>query len=84
MTSSWYIYLFLKASLTAYISTENEKRLGRIIKSKYDTDYFIIDKFPMDLRPFYTMPDPNNPVGILLLLVFRIHSTASAGAVKLL
>jgi hypothetical protein len=58
----------MKASLTAYISTENEKRLGRIVKAKYDTDYFIIDKFPMDLRPFYTMPDPNNPVGIFLLL----------------
>jgi hypothetical protein len=57
----------MKASLTAYISTENEKRLGRIVKAKYDTDYFIIDKFPMDLRPFYTMPDPNKPVGIFLL-----------------
>ena len=58
----------MKASLNAYISTENEKRLGRIVKAKYDTDYFIIDKFPMDLRPFYTMPDPNNPVGTFLLL----------------
>ncbi|KAI0307818.1 aspartyl-tRNA synthetase [Multifurca ochricompacta] len=44
------------------INTENEKRLGRIVKAKYDTDYFIIDKFPMDLRPFYTMPDPNDPL----------------------
>ncbi|KAH8988849.1 aspartyl-tRNA synthetase [Lactarius akahatsu] len=43
------------------INTENEKRLGRIVKAKYDTDYFIIDKFPMELRPFYTMPDPSNP-----------------------
>ncbi|KAI0257542.1 aspartate-tRNA ligase [Lactifluus subvellereus] len=43
------------------INTENEKRLGQIVKAKYDTDYFIIDKFPMGLRPFYTMPDPNNP-----------------------
>ncbi|THH16744.1 hypothetical protein EW146_g3944 [Bondarzewia mesenterica] len=43
------------------INTENEKRLGRIVKAKYDTDYFIIDKFPMELRPFYTMPDPENP-----------------------
>ncbi|CAL1695944.1 unnamed protein product [Somion occarium] len=43
------------------INTENEKRLGRIIKAKYDTDYFIIDKFPMELRPFYTMPDPEDP-----------------------
>ncbi|KAF8807456.1 aspartate-tRNA ligase [Phlegmacium glaucopus] len=43
------------------ISTENEKRLGRLIKIKYDTDYYIIDKFPMALRPFYTMPDPEDP-----------------------
>ena len=43
-------------------STENEKRLGKIVKKKYDTDYFIIDKFPLELRPFYTMPDPTNPV----------------------
>ncbi|KZV71308.1 aspartyl-tRNA synthetase [Peniophora sp. CONT] len=43
------------------INTENEKKLGRIVKEKYDVDYYIIDKFPMALRPFYTMPDPNNP-----------------------
>ncbi|KAL0951109.1 hypothetical protein HGRIS_007846 [Hohenbuehelia grisea] len=43
------------------IDTENEKRLGRIIKAKYDIDYYIIDKFPMALRPFYTMPDPEDP-----------------------
>ena len=44
------------------LSTENEKRLGRIIKAKYKTDYFIVDKFPLALRPFYTMPDPTDPV----------------------
>ncbi|KAF8168047.1 hypothetical protein B0H34DRAFT_684017 [Crassisporium funariophilum] len=43
------------------ISTENEKKLGRLVKAKYDTDYYIIDKFPMALRPFYTMPDPEDP-----------------------
>ncbi|KAF9015195.1 aspartate-tRNA ligase [Cyathus striatus] len=43
------------------INTENEKKLGTIIKAKYDIDYYIIDKFPMALRPFYTMPDPENP-----------------------
>ncbi|TFL06520.1 hypothetical protein BDV98DRAFT_559551 [Pterulicium gracile] len=43
------------------INTENEKRLGRIVRAKYETDYFIIDKFPMELRPFYTMPDPEDP-----------------------
>jgi len=42
------------------INTTNERRLGRIIKKKYDIDYYIIDKFPAELRPFYTMPDPKD------------------------
>lgn len=42
-------------------STENEKLLGRLVREKYKTDYFILDKFPLAIRPFYTMPDPVNP-----------------------
>lgn len=44
------------------LSTPNEKLLGRLVKAKYDTDFYILDKFPLAIRPFYTMPDPNNPV----------------------
>ncbi|GAA6012722.1 hypothetical protein JCM8202_003425 [Rhodotorula sphaerocarpa] len=43
------------------MSTSSEKALGKIIKSKYNTDYYIIDKFPLEIRPFYTMPDPSDP-----------------------
>nr|KAG5688865.1 hypothetical protein BaRGS_005240 [Batillaria attramentaria] len=42
------------------LSTPNEKLLGRLVKAKYDTDFFILDKFPLAVRPFYTMPDPTN------------------------
>jgi aspartyl-tRNA synthetase len=56
------IVLFSKATADLRHSTENEKRLGRIVRAKYETDYFIIDKFPMELRPFYTMPDAEDPV----------------------
>jgi len=42
------------------LSTPNEKLLGRLVKDKYDTDFYILDKFPLAIRPFYTMPDPNN------------------------
>lgn len=45
----------------ADLSTPNEKFLGRLVKEKYDTDFYILDKFPLCIRPFYTMPDPNNP-----------------------
>lgn len=43
------------------LTTPAEKLLGRLVKAKYDTDFFILDKFPMAVRPFYTMPDPEDP-----------------------
>jgi aspartyl/asparaginyl-tRNA synthetase len=55
-------------------STVNEKRLGSIVKRMYDTDYFIVDEFPLNLRPFYTMPDPTDPVSLAcsLFLIFSL------------
>lgn len=43
------------------LSTEIERQLGRLIKAKYDTDFYILDKFPLAIRPFYTMPDCDMP-----------------------
>lgn len=43
------------------LSTENEKKLGDIVRVKYDTDFFFMDKYPLAVRPFYTMPCPENP-----------------------
>ncbi|GAV52027.1 hypothetical protein ZYGR_0AG00180 [Zygosaccharomyces rouxii] len=43
------------------LSTENEKFLGKIVREKYDTDFYILDKFPLEVRPFYAMPDPEDP-----------------------
>ncbi|CAL1678663.1 unnamed protein product [Lasius platythorax] len=43
------------------LSTPDEKLLGKLVKIKYDTDFYILDKYPLAVRPFYTMPDPNNP-----------------------
>jgi aspartyl-tRNA synthetase len=43
------------------LSTVNEKKLGDIVKEKYNTDFFFMDKYPLSVRPFYTMPDPQNP-----------------------
>jgi len=42
------------------LSTPNEKFLGKLVKAKYHTDFYILDKFPLAVRPFYTMPDPND------------------------
>lgn len=43
------------------LNTENERKLGAIVKRKFKTDFFMLDKFPLEVRPFYTMPDPNRP-----------------------
>lgn len=43
------------------LSTPDEKLLGRLVKAKYDTDFYILDKYPLAVRPFYTMPDPEDP-----------------------
>jgi len=42
------------------LTTANEKLLGKLVFEKYDTDFYILDKFPLAVRPFYTMPDPND------------------------
>jgi nondiscriminating aspartyl-tRNA synthetase len=43
------------------LGTRDEIQLGRVIKEKYKTDYYVLDKFPVSARPFYAMPDPFNP-----------------------
>eukprot|EP00127_Corallochytrium_limacisporum_P005326 Clim_evm2s203 gene=Clim_evmTU2s203 len=43
------------------LSTANERFLGKLVREKYGTDFYILDKFPLEVRPFYTMPDPENP-----------------------
>ena len=43
------------------LGTRDEVQLGRVIKQKLGTDYYILDKFPANARPFYAMNDPNDP-----------------------
>ncbi|OKL60696.1 Aspartate--tRNA ligase, cytoplasmic [Talaromyces atroroseus] len=42
-------------------TTAMEKKLGQIIREKYDTDFYVLDRFPMAVRPFYTKADPKDP-----------------------
>lgn len=43
------------------MSTDNEKQLGRIVREKYDTDFYMLYGYPTNARPFYTMLDPHDP-----------------------
>lgn len=38
-----------------------ELALGAAVKEKYKTDFFMLDKYPSTIRPFYTMPDAEDP-----------------------
>ncbi|KAJ3012449.1 UNVERIFIED_CONTAM: aspartate--tRNA ligase dps1 [Siphonaria sp. JEL0065] len=40
------------------MNTAQEVRLGQLVREKYNTDFYMLDKFPLAIRPFYTMPDP--------------------------
>lgn len=42
------------------MNTEKEKMLGKLVREKYDTDFFTLTHFPSAIRPFYTMVDPND------------------------
>lgn len=42
------------------LSTRAERELGRLVKERFNTDYYILDKFPASARPFYTMPDADD------------------------
>ncbi|CAI2361444.1 unnamed protein product [Moneuplotes crassus] len=43
------------------LGTENEEKLGKIVKKKYKTDFFIVYNYPAEARPFYSMINPNDP-----------------------
>ncbi|KAK0111129.1 hypothetical protein ONS95_001505 [Cadophora gregata] len=52
---------FVNVSDTEDMSTPQEKALGALVRKKFNTDFYVLDKFPIDARPFYAMPDPENP-----------------------
>ncbi|PWA87034.1 class II aminoacyl-tRNA and biotin synthetases superfamily protein [Artemisia annua] len=43
------------------LNTETERTLGKLVLEKYDTEFYILHRYPLAVRPFYTMPCPDNP-----------------------
>ncbi|KFY78560.1 hypothetical protein V499_02304 [Pseudogymnoascus sp. VKM F-103] len=60
LSDGWTDELGNPPSDTEDLSTRAEIRLGQLVREKYQSDYYILDKFPASARPFYTMPDPGN------------------------
>jgi len=53
------------------LSTVNEKKVGELIKEKYKSDLFIIDQYPLNVRPFYTMPSDTIPYSNSFDMIFK-------------
>lgn len=44
------------------MSTPQEKALGEVVRTKYKTDFYVVDKFPETARPFYAKVDETGTV----------------------
>lgn len=43
------------------LNTEIERKLGQLVLEKYGTEFYILHRYPLAVRPFYTMPCYDNP-----------------------
>ncbi|XP_022857457.1 aspartate--tRNA ligase 2, cytoplasmic-like [Olea europaea var. sylvestris] len=44
------------------LNMESERKLGQLVLEKYDTEFYILHRYPLAVRPFYTMPCYENPL----------------------
>lgn len=51
----------IEQDLHADLNTVNEKALGKIVREKYKTDFYILHRYPEEARPFYTMLCKDDP-----------------------
>lgn len=43
------------------MSTEQETKLGILIGKSHGVDFYWCDRYPAEVRPFYTMEAPDDP-----------------------
>lgn len=62
------------------IDSEGERMIGEYVKKQYDSDFVFLTHYPTALRPFYTMPNADDPtVTDSFDLIFRGLEIASGG-----
>ncbi|CAH2050358.1 unnamed protein product [Thlaspi arvense] len=44
------------------LNTESERKLGQLVLEKYGTEFYILHRYPLAIRPFYTMPCADDPL----------------------
>ncbi|GLT55652.1 hypothetical protein SLA2020_287540 [Shorea laevis] len=53
------------------LHTESERKLGQLVLEKYDTEFYMLHRYPLAARPFYTMIIPST----------RTHLMSSFGVI---
>ncbi|GAB2294213.1 Aspartate--tRNA ligase 2, cytoplasmic [Dionaea muscipula] len=43
------------------LNTEAERKLGQLVLDKFGTEFYILHRYPLAVRPFYTMPCYDDP-----------------------
>ncbi|KAI1176377.1 tRNA synthetases class II-domain-containing protein [Nemania sp. FL0916] len=61
------------------MSTPQEKALGELIRKKFNTDFYVLDKFPEEARPFYTKVDRTTNVSYGFDFFLRGQEILSGG-----
>jgi len=67
----------LKISPSTDIGTELERKLAKIVKSKFKTDSFFLTNFPSNFTKFYAMHDEN--IGRYVDLIYNSNEISSGG-----
>ncbi|KAL8425222.1 hypothetical protein Efla_006540 [Eimeria flavescens] len=65
------------------LPTELERALGQLVKEKFHTDYFFLLYYPAKARPFYSMPNPEDPVFSNTFDVFMRGEEIASGAQRI-
>ncbi|KAM9971578.1 hypothetical protein ACTFIW_011560 [Dictyostelium discoideum] len=52
--------LFYNSPTCMELNVQDERIFGKIVKEKFNVDYYIIEKPSTEYQPFYIMPDSNN------------------------
>jgi len=62
------------------LNTPAEKALGKIVKEKFKTDFYILHRYPIGARPFYTMLCKDDPTFTNSYDVFMRGEEITSGA----
>ncbi|CDJ44239.1 aspartyl-tRNA synthetase, putative, partial [Eimeria tenella] len=65
------------------LPTDLEKALGKLVKQKFKTDFFFLLKYPASVRPFYSMPCPEDPRFSNTFDVFMRGEEVASGAQRI-